>query len=221
MDNVAKKIVCLDSGKIFGYVLAPAFDFELLEHTGYYVVEQDTEVEFFLKNENISKIAQDFVVIEKENNLQFYDFPREQLFGKSVVDCDGRFYGVVQKIYLQKNKIVKLATDRCEICRKNIKCVKQDVVVASFASRRKKIVNIENVEQLKNIEVKIQKTLQNCIPGKANLSMDFCLGKTILEDVIGLNHERIANSGEKVTKAILQRAKKHNKTNELFFAVEK
>ena len=73
----------------------------------------------------------------------------------------------------------------------------------------------DNVVEIQNKAVVVSK------PEKINLSTAFYVGKMSNEDILGYNNERIVSKGEIVSKAIVEKAKKHNKLNQLFFALKR
>ena len=58
-------------------------------------------------------------------------------------------------------------------------------------------------------------------PEKISLSAKYYVGKICTQDILGYNNEKIVGKGEVVTKSVVEKAKKHNKLNHLFFAVKK
>ena len=220
MENIGKIVIAKDRGKNLGYIIDVAFDFNLLKKIGYYVVERETEAEFLLLNEDIENCKNDYVIIYGEEKLQFCDFQREGLVGKPVINDEGILFGNVQKIDLCNNKISKIITDKCEIFAKHIDSIKMDCVFL-HSSRRRKQRKKSIVMKHDEIRVKIQSSQTFSAPDKITLSPSFYLGEVAKEDIIGFNHERIVNRGEKITKNVFENVKKHNKLNELFFAIKK
>lgn len=219
MENIAKNVVCLNDGENFGYVIDVAVDFETLKKEGYFVVEKETDTEFFVANEDVETFGKDVLIVESSDKMKFFDLQRDCIIGKMVIDEDGNFYGYVQNIFFAKNKLEKISTERCEIVAKNIRQIKKDVVLISFSHRRRasKKLDVSNDEKY---EEQMPNEGQSFSPEKISLDMNFYVGKIALEDVVGLNHEKIVGRGEKITKNIVQKAKKHGKINELFFAAK-
>ena len=69
--------------------------------------------------------------------LQFVSEKRASIIGKMVVDELANNYGVVKNIILKKNKIEKIITNKCEICKKNIKKIGFDVIFIGFYKKNK------------------------------------------------------------------------------------
>ena len=64
MENISKIVLTLD-GQMIGYILDVAFDELTLKKIGYYVVDEETEGELFLKLEDVVSIS-DVAVIVKD-----------------------------------------------------------------------------------------------------------------------------------------------------------
>ena len=81
MENISKQVVSIEDKKVIGYVLKPWIDFSILKKTGYIVVDEESEQEYFLKLENIISFGE-VILIESSNVLEIYDFQDE--FRKKV-----------------------------------------------------------------------------------------------------------------------------------------
>lgn len=223
MDCVAKILISKEDGRRVGYVLDRALDCENLISTGYYVVDEETEGEFFVKTEDVLSESREFVLIDNASVLQFVSTRKENLFGKIVIDDQGNNYGYVENLILKKNKIEKIITNKCEIIKKNIKKIGFDAIFVGFSKNKNKKNNFIFSEKHKfsNIVVTVQQPIQSYVQEKVNLSTEYYIGKVSLRDVFGYNNERIVAKGAVVSKNIVAKAKKHNKLNELFFALKR
>lgn len=225
MENISKIVLTLD-GQMIGYILDVAFDELTLKKIGYYVVDEETEGELFLKLEDVISISDVAVVVEDVLSFEFVQKRENFLMGKLVFDDKANCYGRVQKLCFNKNKCEKICTTQCEILTKYIKTIGKDFVLLQFSKKKKqkhkdvfleintKLPN-DNVVEIQNKAVVVSK------PEKINLSTVFYVGKMSNEDILGYNNERIVSKGEIVSKAIVEKAKKHNKLNQLFFALKR
>lgn len=225
MENISKIILTLD-GQMIGYILDVAFDELTLKKIGYYVVDEETEGELFLKLEDVISISDVAVIVEDVLSFEFVQKRENFLMGKLVFDDKANCYGRVQKLCFNKNKCEKICTTQCEILTKYIKTIGKDFVLLQFSKKKKqkhkdvfleintKLPN-DNVVEIQNKAVVVSK------PEKINLSTAFYVGKMSNEDILGYNNERIVSKGEIVSKAIVEKAKKHNKLNQLFFALKR
>lgn len=225
MENISKIILTLD-GQMIGYILDVAFDELTLKKIGYYVVDEETEGELFLKLEDVISISDVAVVVEDVLSFEFVQKRENFLMGKLVFDDKANCYGRVQKLCFNKNKCEKICTTQCEILTKYIKTIGKDFVLLQFSKKKKqrhkdvfgdintKLPN-DKVVEIQNKAVVVSK------PEKINLSTAFYVGKMSNEDILGYNNERIVSKGEIVSKAIVEKAKKHNKLNQLFFALKR
>ena len=225
MENISKIVLTLD-GRIIGYILDVAFDELTLKKIGYYVVDEETEGELFLKLEDVVSISDVAVIVKDVLSFEFVQKRENSLIGKLVFDDKANCYGSVQKLCFNKSKCEKICTTQCEILTKYIKTIGKDFVLLQFSKKKKqkhkdafldinkKLPN-DNVVEIQNKAVVVSK------PEKINLSTAFYVGKMSNEDILGYNNERIVSKGEIVSKAIVEKAKKHNKLNQLFFALKR
>lgn len=225
MENISKIVLTLD-GQMIGYILDVAFDELTLKKIGYYVVDEETEGELFLKLEDVVSISDVAVIVRDVLSFEFVQKRENSLIGKLVFDDKANCYGRVQKLCFNKNKCEKICTTQCEILTKYIKTIGKDFVLLQFSKKKKqkhkdafldinkKLPN-DNVVEIQNKAVVVSK------PEKINLSTAFYVGKMSNEDILGYNNERIVSKGEIVSKAIVEKAKKHNKLNQLFFALKR
>lgn len=222
MENISKIVIAQDTGKRIGYVLDAVIDYQdSYKKTGYYVVDEETEGEFFLKNENILKIGQEYIMISSAGVLEFVLTRKDSLIGKHVVGDECQEFGMVTNLVFAKNKLEKLTTNKCEIMAKLIKEIGEDFVFVSSKKKRTK-KHVEIFPRMEaDIKVTTQENFQVSVPQKITLSAGFYIGKFSTQDIFGYNNERIVAKGEKISRTIFENAKKHNKLNQLFFAVDR
>ncbi len=216
--NGISKIVFTLEGKRFGYVLDVAISD--WKNVGYYVVDDETEGEFFLHKEDILQESKDFVLIENEGKMEI-SLSRENFRGKQILDEFANDYGRVSGFVFSKNVCTKIVTEKCEILTKYIKIIGKDALFV-FNKKRKNVKNKQTFPKTtQNIKVEIMEKKKVTVPEKITLSSSFYVGKICVADVFGYNNERIVSKGEKITKSIFEKAKKHNKLNQLFFLIER
>lgn len=219
MENIAKKIITLSDGNVFGYVLDVCLD-EHFEKIGYYVVEEENEEIYFLPLAQIVKIG-DAVIVQTVEDLQYFAGEKRGLIGREVYDDYGNFYGNVIRLEFVKNKLFKMCTDKCEIMKKHIKKLNGNVILCSFMQKRiSQKREIFHTNQDVPVTILRKNNMQISKPERVSLSSKSYVGKCACDDVFGYNNERIVKRGEKVTKTIFENAKKHNKLNELFFVLQ-
>ena len=220
MENISKKVVDFQSGKIVGYVLDYALDFQNFSQVGFFVVDEETEGEFLLSFENIKSVG-DVIFIDGVSSLEFVSQRQKSLIGFEIFDENATSFGVVEKVEVERRKVLKVITDKCEILPRMIKFVGDDCVFLKGKQNRKKRKSVFDLSS-DEIRVSIQsEKLEDFAPEKLNLSFRFFAGKMSTVDVFGYNNERIIAKNEIISKNIFEKAKKHNKLNELFFAVQK
>ncbi len=213
MENIGKKVFVQNSGEYFGYVLNVVISQEDFKKLGYIVVEEKTEGEFFLLQNDIA-FCKDAVFVSDMQCFQLESSALKSLIGKDVFDECGRFYGRVCNIEIVKNKLNKLKTSLCEIPVKFLNRIDGDCIFASFSKRK---ISRKKVVKKKKIEIVVSDEQFLKIPQKVNMNANYYVGKTSKSDVFGYNNERILQKNIKITQTIFENIKKHNKLNELFF----
>jgi len=213
--NISKLVVSKNDGRQVGYVVDLVVDFETFVFEGYVVVDEETEEELFVALSDCS-LTGDFVLVEDATKLVFMP-DRKSLIGKRVCSREGVDLGVVKTIVVENKKCKKLVTEKGEIATKLVGFVGEDVVFVGKKKRvsQKMFSRVEREPIVKSQEIK------NFEPAKVTLSTSYYIGKLASEDVYGFNNERIVLKGEKITKQVLEKVKKHNRLNQLFFAIKK
>ncbi len=220
MEYLAKKVVDESTGKMIGYVLDVYVDFQKMAASGLFVVDEETEAEYLLMFEDIQK-AWDVVLISDFSKLEFVSSRERNLFGKEVLSGDGCSLGTVESLVFEKRKLKFLCTDKAEIASRLVSFVGEDCVFLKGKSKRKNNPRpFELISSEQKVEV-LSMEKEKVAPEKINLSYNFFAGKLAAVDVFGYNNEKIIFKNEKITRNIFENAKKHNKLNELFFAIKK
>ncbi|MBP3619285.1 MAG: hypothetical protein J6J24_01345 [Clostridia bacterium] len=225
MENISKIVLSLNGGKRIGYVLDIAIDFDALEKVGYYVVDEESESVFLLKDADIVEKKFDYVVIDNEQTLEFCVVLPKSLIGRQVVSQNGQDFGRVKSLKFYRKKLSKIVTDKCEVLARFVKCFGEDFVLLGFGRKvlRNKRQSFKNfvVEGTQSVVI-MEKEKQALVkPEKICLSTEFYVGKVCVEDVFGYNNERIVSRGEKISKSIVEKAKQHNCINQLFFSLQR
>lgn len=219
MENISKIVVSKNDGRRVGFILDIAVG-ENMQKLGYYVVDEESEGEFLLPCENVLW-AGNLVLIEDVSVLQFSSERTLSVLGKEILDDEGYNLGKVVDIVFQNKKCIKFVTPVCEIMAKFVRKIGKDYILVSF--KRKKVAKVKNVfpRTDDNIVVQIQ-NFQNAVePERVRLSSSFYIGKVCTQDIFGYNNEKIALSGDIITRATVEKAKRHNKLNQLFFAIKR
>ncbi len=222
MDNISKIVLDKSAGKCVGYVLDVALDFSSMKKVGYYVVDEESESEFFVRSEDVLMCNREYIVIADSSVLQFTAQRTSSLLGKKVLDENCNNYGCVLRLEFQKEKMTKIITDKCEVLAKFVSDVGEDVVFIQM-KKKKKALQRAFPRTLSDEVVSIQTAQTNTVtsPEKINLSANFYIGKICCEDIFGYNNEKIVLKNEVITKAVVEKAKRHNKLNQLFFAIKR
>lgn len=209
MDSISKQVISVDDKKVVGYVLKPWIDFSTLKKVGYIIVEDESEQEYFLKNDNILS-ENDVILIQNLTFLEISHFQNE--FRKKVYSLSGGDYGVVRDYLFYRNTLRKLITDKAEIGARFISSVGDEVVFVSFKKKKRIFPRFKNEDiKVEAMDKKVE------LPMVINLSPSYYLGKVATRTLLGINNELIVKEGVTINKQIFDRAKRHNKINELFF----
>lgn len=213
MENIAKKVIAVGEKRYIGYVLKPCIDFKFLKKTGYIVVDEESEQEYFVALENIKKID-DCLLIESANVLEYVGDNGE--FRKKVLSNIGEDYGRVKDYVFERRVLKKIVTDKCEINARFICDYGEEILFISFTRKKKKFPRAKNEDAV----VTIMEKKEVALPAVINLSQSYYLGKVAFKTLLGMNNELIVKEGGKITKQIFDKAKKHNRLNELFFIIK-
>lgn len=216
MEKLSNIVVSTD-GKQIGYILDVALNG--WQKIGYYVVDDETEGEFLLRSVDIFRQSENVILIEDVSKLEFVT-NRDNLRGRLVLDEFGNEYGNVQTFTFIRNKCEKIITNKCEIPTKYIRLVGRDCLFLSSKKRTsKKREKFPKLEGDFLVKAMAEKSIS--LPEKINLSPSFYLGKVCTQDIFGYNNERIIAKGDKITRSVFEKAKLHNRLNQLFFMIER
>ena len=218
MENIGKEVFASNSGKRVGYILDVMIDFQAFSQIGYVVVDEENETEFCLKKSDIKNLG-DCVLIEDESVLKYLEEKYEGLLGKRVIESRGQNLGVVNGFVCERGKLKRLTTDKCEIETRFVKLVGEDSILVSFRREKRKKNFVMNQTSDESV-IKISNAQKIAAPEKISLAFNFYFGKVSKTDIFGYNNERIVAKGSVISRAIFENVKKHNKLNELFFAIQ-
>ena len=218
MENIGKEVFAGNSGKRVGYILDVMIDFQSFSQIGYVVVDEESETEFCLNKTDIKSLG-DCVLIGDESALKYLEEKYEGLLGKRVIEPSGQNLGVVNGFVCERGKLKRLITDKCEIETRFVKLVGKDSILVSFRREKRKKNFVRNQTSDESV-IKISNAQKIAAPEKISLAFNFYSGKVSKTDIFGYNNERIVAKGSVISRAIFENVKKHNKLNELFFAIQ-
>ena len=210
MDNISKCVISLQEKKEIGYVLKPYIDFDAKARLGYIIVDSDSEQEYFVRNEFIKKIS-DCMLIESSTILEPVNFQDE--LRKKVVSDSGEDFGRIRDFVFEGEKLKKIVADKGEINARFVESSGEDVVVISFKKKKKMFPRFKD----ENVKVEVQEEKVVELPEKISLALSNFFGKVAVKTLLGMNNEIIIKEGQKINKQVYEKAKRHNKLNQLFF----
>ncbi len=220
MENLSKIVVSKSEGRRVGFILDIAIS-DAMQKLGYYVVDEESEGEFLLPYESILSTSGSVVLIEDVSVLQFSSERSFSVLGKEILDEQGYNLGKVIDMAFNNKKCEKFITSSCEIGAKFVRKIGKDYIFVSFKKRKPQKVNQGFPRADEAIVVQIQNFQNNVEPERVRLSSSFYIGKVCTQDIFGYNNEKIVLSGDIITRAIVEKAKRHNKLNQLFFAIKR
>ena len=235
---ISKKVVSLESGNVVGYILDAVFDDELKENMGFLVVDEESEELYFLSNDKIKAKSHECLIVEYNSDIVPYYFSAtNNPIGKPVLDCDGVNLGNVIDVVLQGRSVKKIVTTKCEFTITFLRKSGKDCLIFGKKSKKnsKKVLFSANFSKLPSVIIekinhgncdKINNSVTFLGAGYAEKpvrfisSSDMLIGKKISKDIVGYNNELIGRKNEKITKNIIEKAKKHGKFNILMLFSE-
>ncbi|MCM1324930.1 MAG: hypothetical protein NC218_12525 [Acetobacter sp.] len=225
MDNlneqIAKRILSLNEAEELGYVLDICFDDGLKEFLGFVVCDRETENENFIPFTSVKAQNQEYLFVDNVEALEpFFDRQTNNPYRKRVFDNFGIDLGRVNCVVLQGNKIVKLVTDKCELRPQYIFSSGSGYIIFSQNKKAAKIYSPKrHIVRMPKVEIVGSETVAEevVLPAKMAVKPSILLNRTATVDIFGLNNELIIRKGEVITKSKLEKAKKHNKLNNLMF----
>ena len=230
MENVklliSKKVISLE-GENVGYVLNVVFDGAFKNFLGLAVVDNESEEEFFVDKNDMVANGQDCVVIKSNLNLNpLILLSNITPFDKEIYTDDGLCLGTTKDVIIEGGMTRKIICDKGEILPKNIISIGKSCILVG---KKRKVKKIAFSQQFTDLERKVTITQINKKPLPANDqqkpikmigNINTVLGKTVKENILGLNNEIIAKKGEKINKKMLNKALSHGKANLLLFLSE-
>lgn len=225
-DFISKKIISINSGNIIGYVLDVLFSDDIKNIEGFLVVDDESEEVLFLSNDNIKSRREECFVIQDEKYLEIYIASIfNNPIGKQVYDENGLNLGKVVDVVIDQKQTKKIVTTKCEFpFQYLLKAGKDCLIYGKKTKKRKKIENFNKKSDFcPKVEIQGQNNSQihlsykTTIPLREVANTNSLIGKTITEDILGLNNEIIARKNEKITQKLINKSKLHNKFNQLSY----
>lgn len=220
--EISKKVISIGSGNIVGYVLNVLFDEELKHIEGYMVVDDESEEVFLLSCQKIKSKSEECFMMDNDDDLEIYiSSVFNNPIGKVVYDKNGLNLGKVIDIEHERYCVKKIITTKCEFPSIYLQKAGNDCLIFGKNKKKKPKVLFKSKANLPKVYIEEKQVVQKTkeYPIRLIAQSENLLGKRISHDIFGLNNELIARENEVVTKAIIQKAKKHNRYNLLMFYV--
>ena len=231
---ISKKVISLQEGKLCGYVLDIVLDEKLKTFEGCIVADDENESTFFLSRKGIFSQGEECIMIEGDEKLEFeISSLSNNPIGKIVYDTNGINLGRVTDVQVAGKNVKKIITNKCEFPQKLILKSGDNFIIFGLSKNSKKIKNnkpiFKNKEKINNFQEKMPKVVvanqinvsNSQIIGEKQMRIfanpNSLLGRTITNDLFGMNNEIIARKNEKINKNIIKNAKNHNKLNILSY----
>jgi len=215
-----KKVLALSEAEGVGYILNICFDDELKFLKGFIVIDDESENELFLPIEKVLSYKEECVVVNHASDCELSLEREMSPLGKTVYDKNGVNLGVVERVEIINKKIDKLITNKCEIKQKYISGFSREFIIFSLKKQKKLKNNIKNEKIINIPKVEIMQGQNNFTqksPSKLAINSSMLLNRISTADIYGMNNELLIKKGEIITQNYINKAKKHNKLNYLFF----
>lgn len=226
MDNlneqIGKNIIALEEAENIGYVLDICLDDKLKNFTGFVLCDRETESENFISASAIVASNNGNIFIRTVQEVEpYFGKNTNNPFGKIVYDREGVDLGRVIMLEKQGNKIIKIVTTRCELRPQHIYTSGAGCIIFSRSNKVKKrkapSLKLERLPKVEIMSTDRQEAEEVTIPAKVTARTSMLLNRTATADIFGLNNELILRKGEIITQNKIEKAKKHNKLNNLMF----
>lgn len=223
---ISKKIISLQGEKI-GYILNGLFDKELKRFMGFVVVDEESEEEFMLEESNIYSRGKDCIVVENSEAVKpLILLTNFALLGKEVFTDEGVFLGSIKDVEFERNEVKKIICEKAEILARQVVGAGEGCIIIGKRKKQKKSLTFPKNESYNRVVKITQITsaqkdfVSSQKPVKFMGNINSVLGKTLKENLFGLNNEIIAKKGEKINKKLINKALSHGKGNMLLFLSE-
>ncbi len=215
-----KKVLALRQAEGVGYILNICFDNDLNKLKGFIVIDEESENELFLPLQKVLSFNGECVIIEDVSDCELSLEEEVNPLGKIVYDSKGVNLGVVERVEIKNKKIDKLITNKCEIKQKYISNFGKEFIIFSLKKQKKLKNNIKNEKIIKIPKIEIMRE-ENLItdksPSKLAINVAMLLNRISTADIYGMNNELLIKKGEIINQNYINKVKKHNKLNYLFF----
>ena len=237
-DYISKKVISLQSGELVGYVLNAMFDESVKTLTSFVISDDENEKLFTLDYENIKSCSEDCIMIEGDFLSLYLDEETFNPVGKIVYDVGGLNLGRVIDVILQGRQVKRLVTDKCEFFQRFVRKSGKNFIIygqkpknktknikkSVFEIKDKKLPNAY-IQDINNIGFQGDKpndkifytNVSSTKPYRILANQNSIIGRTMQADLYGYNNEIIAKKYDIINQNIINRAKKHNKLNFLFY----
>lgn len=229
-DYISKQIISTDECEILGYILNVNLTDDLKEISSFEVVDYENEQSLKLLYEDIKCVNKDCVFVQNSFVLKrdFFEILNNPI-GKKVYDLYGFDMGVVQDVFISKNKVKSIVGNKGEIAIKYIINSGRDCLIFGNIKKKQKFLktprlvnNLPNVyiessiaQENKDKKDSVEVKSKNPIRLFANERL--LIGRVVMNDIFGFNNEIIAKKNSVISENIINKAKIHNKFNLLIF----
>lgn len=221
LSNILGACVCsVYEGKHLGYILDATFSEKYKKVSGFVVVNDDDDYEYFLGAKQIIGQDDDVLFVKNETSISTKNYEEPlTLVNKAAYFLDGKFIGKVRDIEIDENfetkqivfdnitlsidKLFNVGIDFCFFCEEDKKpklCRFAPTKQPQISNMSVRIMEISNPQ---NDKIKIPQKIH------AYDSIE-AIGKIATQTIFGKNNEIIVKKGEIVTLDCIKKAKTHN-----------
>lgn len=221
LSNILGSRVCsVYEGKHLGYILNATFSEKYKKVSGFVVVNDDDDYEYFFGAKQIIGQDDDVLFVKNETSISTKNYEEpHSLINKAAYFLDGKFIGKVRDVEIDENfetkaiifdnitlsidKLFNVGVDFCFFCEEDKKpklCRFAPTKQPQISNMSVRIMEISNP---KKDEIK---------PPKKICAFDSisAMGKIATQTIFGKNNEIVVKKGEIVTLDCIKKAKTHN-----------
>ncbi len=161
-ETISKPVYTIYEGIEVGTILNFLYDNKLKKIKGFFIFDDESEIEQYITSKNLYKIGEDNLLIKNRNKIQISKFEKRSILNLDLISLNGESAGEIKDVYFDEKFLVSSVETKKGVIipAKNIVNIGQDVAI--FCNNEQK-VNIARmkpiskilVENLPNIKVEI------------------------------------------------------------------
>lgn len=195
---ISKPIYTIYEGEKIGIVNNFLYDYKTQKIKGFFILNDDSENEFFIAKNKIFTLGQDYLLVKNKNSFQISEIKGKNLINLQVVTLDGENMGEIIELFFDENYIVhSIETNKAIVIpSKSIINIGENIVMID--NSQKKI----NVSRMKPIQRIFDKDITDI---KVSILQE---SKLATVPIISKNFNEISNENKVIGNSIKETFKK-------------